>query len=237
MAQIEQLLKYQQEDSKLLRIEREAANSEERKNYTQAKNFLTKAPEKLDALDARAVELTDLLDKLNKQYAEISETLGDFDNLDELVDGGADVSFYKKNALQITDKLKSIKAEAAALQKSIAAADEEYKALKKKTITIQKQYAEYQNAYKLYRQKKTEEMDAVKLELEKIAKGIDADVLKKYLAKRNERIFPIICAVKENGKDLRCSSCGMDLSLAGKEKISSGSVTECENCHRFLYRG
>ena len=37
MAQIEQLLKYQTEDSKLLRIEREASSSEERKNYSQAK--------------------------------------------------------------------------------------------------------------------------------------------------------------------------------------------------------
>lgn len=235
MAQVEQLLKYQEEDSKLLRIEREAANSEERKNYTQAKNFLTKAPEKLEALDARARELAVLLDRLNKQYAEIAETLGDFESLDELVDGGADISFYKKNVLQITEKLKSIKAEISALTKSINAADEEYKALKKKTITIQKQYVEYQNAYKLYRQKKTEEMDGIRRELEKLSKSIDGKIMEKYIAKRNERIFPIICPVKPSGKDLRCSSCGMDLSLAGREKISSGAVTECENCHRFLY--
>lgn len=233
--QVIQLLKYQQEDSKLLRIEREAANSEERKNYTQAKNFLTKAPEKLEALDARACELGTLVEKLNKQYGEIAETLVDFENLDELVDGGADISFYKKNVLQITEKLKSIKAEIASLTKAINAADEEYKALKKKTISVQKQYVEYQNVYKLYRQKKSEEMDAVKRELEKISKDIDKEVLEKYTAKRNERIFPIICPVKPSGKDLRCSICGMDLSLAGRERVSSGGVTECENCHRFLY--
>lgn len=235
MAQVEQLLKYQQEDSKLLQIEREAANSEERKNYTQAKNFLTKAPEKLEALDARARELEKLLEQLNQKYSEISETLVDFENLDELVDGGANISFYKKNVLQITEKLKAIKAEIAALQKAVVAADEEYKALKKKTITIQKQYVEYQNAYKLYRQKKTEEMDVIRKELDKIAKAIDPEVLKKYQAKRNERVFPILCAVNVIGKEMRCSSCGMDLSLAGKEKVSSGIVTECENCHRFLY--
>ncbi len=235
MAQVEQLLKYQEEDSKLLRIERETANSEERKNYTQAKNFLTKAPEKLEALDARARELADLLERLNKQYAEIVETLGDFESLDELVDGGADISFYKKNVLQITEKLKNIKSEISALTKSINAADEEYKALKKKTITIQKQYVDYQNAYKLYRQKKTEEMDGIRRELDKISKNIDSGIMGKYIAKRNERIFPIICPVKPGGKDLRCSICGMDLSLAGREKISSGAITECENCHRFLY--
>jgi len=47
MAQVDQLLKYQQEDSKLLKIEQEAAVSEERKNFIQTKSFLNKASEKL----------------------------------------------------------------------------------------------------------------------------------------------------------------------------------------------
>ncbi len=137
MAQIEQLLKYQQEDSKLLKLERETANSDERKNYTQAKAFLTKAPEKLEALDSKAKELERLLEQLNKQYLEIAETLVDFENLDELVDGGAEISFYKKNVLQITERLKSIKAEVAALSKAVKDADEEYQSMKKKTISVQ----------------------------------------------------------------------------------------------------
>jgi predicted nucleic acid-binding Zn-ribbon protein len=69
-------------------------------------------------------------------------------------------------------------------------------------------------------------------ELDKIAKGIDEDVLKKYKAKRSERIFPILCELKGD----RCSKCGMELSIAGKEIVSSGKVIECENCHRILYK-
>ena len=229
---IEQLLKYQQKDSELLKIESEAANSEERKNYVQAKNFLTKAPEKLLSLDAKAKELTALLDDLNKKYDEISETLSDFDNVDELVDGGADVSFYKKNVLQITERLRSIKAEVAALTKSIKDADEEYQGMKKKTISVQKQYAEYQEVYKKYKESKVAEMSAVQKELEKLAKDIDPEVMRKYQVKRSERIFPILCAEKGG----RCSKCGTELTLIGKEKISSGSVTECDNCHRILYK-
>lgn len=230
--QIEQLLRYQQEDEKLLKIEHEAANSEERKNYTQAKAFLTKAPEKLDAYESKAIELNALLEKLIAKYAEIEETLGDFDNIDELVDGGADVSFYKKNVLQLTEKLKSIKQEVLNLTKAIKEADEEYQAMKKKTIAVQKQYAEYSEAYKKYREAKMAEMEAVKKELEKLAKGIAPEVMQSYQSKRSERIFPILCAVK-NG---RCSKCGTELSLSGKERIESGLATECDNCHRFLYK-
>ncbi len=232
MAQVEQLLKYQAEDSKLLQIERDAANSEEWKNYLQAKSFLTKAPEKLETMDAKAREMEALLEKLNKKYEEIEETLKDFENLDELVEGGADISFYKKNATQLSEKLKAMKAEINSLTKSVKDADEEYQALKKKTISVQKQYAEYSETYKKYKESKLTEMNGVKKELEKLSAGIDAEVLKKYQIKRSERIFPIICEVKNE----RCSKCGMELSIVGKEKISAGGVTECDNCHRFLYK-
>lgn len=232
MTQIEQLLKYQEVDSKLLKIERDAANSDEWKNYSQSKSFLTKAPEKLEAMDAKARELEADLKKINKKYEEIAETLKDFENLDDLVEEGADISFYKKNATQLQEKLKSLKAEINALSKTIKEADEEYKALKKKTIAVQKQYTEYAAAYQEYKKSKLAEMEAIKAELEKLSKDIQAEVFKRYENKRSERIFPIICAVAGD----RCSKCGMELSIMGKEKIAHGEVTECENCHRFLYK-
>lgn len=232
MTQVEQLLKYQETDEKLLKIERETSSSEERKNFVQAKNFLTKAPEKLDALEAKAIELNSVLSELNKKYEEVFETLGDFDHLDELVDGGADISFYKKNVAQITEILKNLKSEVSALSKAVKDADEEYQSMKKKTITVQKQYAEYSEAYKKFKEGKQAEANEVLKELTALAKGIDSEVLEKYKVKRSERIFPILCEVN-NG---RCSKCGSELSLAGKEKISSGKPTECENCHRILYK-
>lgn len=232
MEQVKQLLLYQEEDSKLLKIEQDAQGSDEWKNFSQAKNFLLKAPEKLDNLDAKARELTAALNLLDKKYAEIEETLKDFENLDELVEEGADISFYKKNATQISEKLKAIKAEVNSLTKTIKDADDEYKAMKKKTIAVQKQYQESSAIYQAYKKTKIEEMNEIKKELEKLAAKIEPEVLKKYQMKRSERIFPIICAVTNN----RCPKCGMELSLVGKEKVSGGGVTECDNCHRFLYK-
>ena len=233
MTQVEKLLKYQETDEKLLKLERDLGNSDERKNYVQAKSFLTKAPEKLDALEAKAVELAALVSELNKKYAEIAETLSDFDHIDEMVDGGADISFYKKNVTQISDRLKSIKAEVSSLTKAIKDADEEYQQMKKKTIDMQKQYSESTEAYKKLKESLQIEALAVKKELDALKKNIEPEVMKKYEIKRSERIFPILCA--ENGG--RCSKCGSELSLAGKEKVSSGSVVECDTCHRMLYKG
>ena len=232
MSQIENLLKYQQEDEKLIRIEHETASSEERKNYMQAKNFMTKAPEKLDQMEARCVGLKVRAESLSASYEELAEALKDFDSLDEMMQEGADVAFYKKSALAIQEKIKSLKADINSLTAAVKAADEEYKTFKAKVIAMQKQYKEAQSVYSEYKAKRKEEMTGIEGELKKLAKSIAPDIFAKYQTKRNERIFPIICKV--NGD--RCSKCGIELSLAEKENLTSGGVVECENCHRFLYK-
>ena len=55
-------------------------------------------------MDAKAQEIYVRLDELNKKYGELADTLKDFDNIDELVEGGADISFYKKSVLPTNSK-------------------------------------------------------------------------------------------------------------------------------------
>ncbi len=169
---------------------------------------------------------------LNKRYAEISETLKDFDHLDDLVDGGADLSFYQRNLSQLIEKIKGLKAEIAALTASAKETTEEYQAMRKKVIAAQKQYPELQTAFKNFKASKQAESDKITAKLAEIAKDIGEDVLRKYQVKRSERIFPILCEIKAD----RCSKCGIELSIADKEKVSAGKVVECENCHRILYK-
>ncbi|MDE6373474.1 MAG: hypothetical protein K2L72_03150 [Clostridia bacterium] len=232
MSQLAQLVKYQQKDSELLKIEQEISNSDERKKFIQTQNYIKKASEKLDKLDAQAQGVATHLDALKGRYGEITDILKDFENLDELVESGADLSFYQRNAAQIIDKIKTLKGEIAnliAVAKEIA---DEYQNLKKKVIAAQKQYPELQAAYKQLKQSRQEQADKIASELDALAKGIDAEVLRKYQAKRSERIFPIICEIKLD----RCSKCGIELSIADKEKVATGKIVECENCHRILYK-
>ncbi len=232
MTYVEQLLKYQDEDEKLLKVERELAGSQERKNLAQAVNFVTKATERLEALDGKALSLSLTLEQLNKKYAEVAEVLAEFENLDELLEGGADIAFYKKNLAQISDKLKTIKQEVANLTKSIKESNEEFQTLYTKYRAMQKQGKEFQEAYEKLKSEKRAESEVIKKELEKLAADIAPEVMQRYQSKRSERIFPILCPEKAG----RCSKCGSELSLADKEKLLSGKVVECDNCHRFIYK-
>lgn len=53
MTQVEKLLKYQEADSRLLKVEQKLNSSDERKKYMQSRSYLTKASEKLDQIEAR----------------------------------------------------------------------------------------------------------------------------------------------------------------------------------------
>ena len=232
MSQIAQLLKYQLKDAELLAIEQDIANSEARKKYAQAKSFMKKASEKLDQLEGKSQEILNVLEKLNKKYTDFTDVLKDFEHLDELVDEGADISFYQRNASQIADSIKSLKGEIANLSALAKETADEYQALKKKVIATQKQYPVLQEEYQKYSNSKKAAKDAIAAELEELSKELDVGVLHKYQVKRSERIaFPIICAIKMD----RCSKCGTELSIASKEIVAAGKVIECENCHRLLY--
>ena len=230
---IEELLKYQEVDGKLRAVEQKIAATEERKKYMAARKFMEKAPEKLDALEAKAVELKHAFEVLEKKYAELADTMKDYENLDEMIgEQGGEISFYKRNASQIADALKGLKAEISKLTAQIESASKEYQTAKKQTIAMQKQYKEYKEKYANVRDSYAGEIKEIESELKKLAESVPADVLEKYNVKRKEKVFPVVCAVTEK----RCPQCGMELSIAEVDKLASGNFIECDSCHRILFK-
>ncbi len=231
MSQLQAILNYQEVDTKLYKIEREIAGCDERKEYVKFKKFLETAPEKLDSLEVKANALKAEAANLAKQYEKAEETLKDFEHLDELVVGGADIAFYKKNAQSIVDQLKKIKADINALVANIKALDAEYQKLKKQVISAQKQYGEASEKYKAVKASREDERLAIEKELAAIAKDIPAEVLEKYKTKRKEKIFPIFGEMVGS----RCPFCSMEPPLAARNKLTGGATIECDNCHRIIF--
>ena len=231
MAISKELLEYQKVDGELRGIEQELAASEERKKYVQAKKFMEAAGEKLEAQDKRAQDLKALAEKLTEEFEEVNRHIQEYSDLDEMVESGGDISFYKKNVQSLVDRLRAMKGELAKLTADIESAVEEYKKMKKQTISMQKQYKEYSEKFKEVKNGRAEEVKAISARLEKIAANIPAEILERYNAKRRERIFPVVAPLT-NG---RCI-CGMDFAIAQQGALSGGGVVECEHCHRFIYK-
>ncbi|MBR6703245.1 MAG: hypothetical protein IKL76_01650 [Clostridia bacterium] len=226
---LQAILNYQEVDRKLFKLENELAESEERKKYAKLRKFLKTAPEKLDALETKANALSAEVTQLSKKYEQTANMLSDFDNVDELISGGADVSFYKKKAQSIVESLRKIKAELNALVESIKATDEEYQKLKKQVISAQKQYGEAEESYKAVELSRKAEKDGILAELAKAEKEVPAEMLVRYQTKRKEKIFPVVGKLYSG----RCPFCSMEPPLVAKSKLSTG--IECDHCHRIIF--
>ncbi len=234
MAQLQAILKYQEVDAKLYKIERELSSSEERKEYVKLKKFMESAPEKLNALESKALSLKNECEGLAAQYERLAESVKDFENVWELIsEEGADISFYKKNVQSIIEKLKKVKAEINALVAAVKGTDEEYKKLKKQVLGVEKHAPDIQAAYKKIKTEKEAEAKPYKVELDALAKDISAEMMELYKTKRKEKIFPVVGQIVNN----RCPFCSMDLPIAAMSKLSGGGYIECENhiCSRILF--
>ncbi len=228
---LQAILQYQETDAKLYKLEREIAGCDERKEYVKFKKFLESAPEKLDALETKATALQSEAAELTQKCIRAEESLNDFDNLDELVTGGADIAFYKKKAQAVADQLKKLKADLTALMANIKATDEEYKKLKKQVLSAQKQYADATEKYKAVKAARDPEKKELEDTLSKLEKAVPAEMLEVYRTKRKEKIFPVVGEMVGT----RCPFCSMEPPLAARNKLTGGASIECDNCHRIIF--
>lgn len=231
MSVLQDLLEYQKVDAQLREIEQAIAADDVRKKYLQAKKFMESAREKFEAQDKRAQDLSNLRDDISRRAEEIGKQIAEYSDLEEMVDEGGDVTFYKKNAQALLDRLRALKSELQKLTADIAATAEEYEKFKKQGALMQKQYKEYKEKYDSLKAEHADEVKAINEKLNALSQKLPEDTMKKYQQKRKEKIFPILVPLCGD----RCV-CGMDFPLAQQGKLAGGNVVECENCHRFVYK-
>lgn len=229
---ISKLLKYQEVDAELRKIELELSSSEERKKAVSAKKFLDGVEETIIKLNARSKELYE-------QYLVILEEQKGFSSKQEEyalaikdVENEEEVAYLNKKIDETIAKIKNLSALSEKLGEEMQKVLAEYTALKAKTKSAQVQFKEYAEKFNKLKVSKSAEMDAIKKELLALEKDIDAGILEKYKAKRLSKIFPVLREV--TGKI--CEECYMELSGGEISKLKSGGIIEHE-CGVLLYIG
>lgn len=231
---ISKLLNYQQTDLKLKELESELAGSEERKRAVSAKKVIEGAGDTLAKIEARAEELTVLYENLVNLNKEIQEKIKDFEPAINGATDEGEIAYLIKKADELSSKIAKLEKEINALSDDMKGVIQNYLTLKKNNEKARAEYEEYGAKYKELKAKKEPEIKKIKEELALLEKEIDADLIAKYKAKREEKIFPVL--VKLEG-DNRCSKCKMELSLASVSKLNTQTFIECEYCRRLIYKG
>ncbi len=233
---IEKLLAYQEIDGNLKNLEAKVLGSEERKKVASAKKYLEGVEENLNKLNSQAGELNATYEALKVKQEKVLEKEKDIAKALASLQDGAEAEFLLKKANELMQELKSIDAELNKLSNAINEMAKEYSQIKNSTAAAQAQFAEFRPKYEQLRNEIQPEKEKIEKELEKLAKGIDKDAMELYLKKRAEKLFPIVCEVKANGKDFMCAKCYNMLDLSAVSKLNKGEIVECDHCHRLMFK-
>ena len=229
---IDKLIKYQEKDTELKKIEVELSSSEERKKAMSAKKYLDSVTENVNKLDQRSSELASAYENalglkahLEEQGKELSQAIASIEDVTE-------ATYLLKKAEELEAKVKSLSGEILRLTEEIQNVTKEYSTIRSTTKAAQAQYSEYGQKYNELKASKTPEMEKIKGELDKLSKDIPAELLDKYNAKRSAKIFPILVGVVGNN----CGNCRMELSMSELSKLKNGGIIECEHCRCLMYQ-
>ncbi len=228
---IEQLLKYQEVDAGLRKIEVELSGSEARKKAVAAKKFLESVDETVNKLDVKAAELAHIYEKMQEESKILSEQREEFVGALEHAEDENALNYLSKKADELYAKVKNLMQEANKVAEAMQAVYKEYAGIRGNIKTAQAQYTENGKIYNELRASKQDERDKIEGELKELEKNVDAALMERYKAKRAAKIFPIIYEVRGNV----CGACNMELPTSMLAGLKNGEIIECDQCGRLLY--
>lgn len=224
----EEILKYQEIDGKLLKIEREYAALPERAKATQMQNILRDGQSRLLVIEQNAQKTVENFNKAKAYYDDLVvkiETLSksvDPNNLEKIKElQKTQNSFYsmleklEKELARINAQLTMVNNEYGSVIKNAKAAKVNLDALK---VRMNEQRSVFEP-----------QILKLKADLADQEKKVDKKILEIYKAKRENK-FPVIVKVV-NGT---CGGCRMAISASKMQKFEKDGYMECENCGRII---
>ncbi|MBO7345685.1 MAG: hypothetical protein J6U92_07105 [Clostridia bacterium] len=230
---IKALLDYQAVDAKLREIEKKLSGSEERKKAVNAKKYLEGVEENVNKLDVRAGELALAYEqavaeqtKLQEQSQAVSESLNG-------VQDEKEASFLIKKAEELIAKIKAYGAQIVKLSEELQAVIKEYNNIKATTKVAQTQYNENAKKYAELKDSVKDEKEEIEKQLLDLKGKVDAELMERYLKKRNNKIYPVLFEVRGNV----CGACNMELPMSELNRLKNGEIIDCGQCGRLIYQG
>lgn len=223
------MLKYQEIDQEIARLESEMNQNGDRKNAIKFQNLLRDYQAKLMELNQKAKSLNEEFDKLRgvfNQMAENLEVVGknlavkDEKKIDGLIDANDAIT---NNLMRLEKKISSIVAGCTTVQN-------DYNTIMKNARTAKTNMEKFKESYATAKEAIEKQIVELKKEQEKLEKVADKTLLGKYKHQRSEK--PNVIVAEIGGK---CGGCRMEISAIKKSKLKADGMIECENCGRIIY--
>lgn len=230
---VEKMLKYQEVDMRLIRLENELKNSDFAKKMMTYQAATKKSFDVLTGFNDMAKSDMDAVRKLTLRYDEIAKQMQEL--ADENMKGCDDkqIEYYSKQIEKLTQSLEELEREISRINKELS--DISYKNVKEfeqagKSSAAYRVNAEKFNALK---KEKSVEAGAIMRDLKSMEASLDNALLDKYKKIRaNKR--PVFVPFRP---PTSCGGCGMEVASDIINKLGEGRhIQECPNCGRIIYK-
>lgn len=227
---IEELLKYQQIDGELRKLQKQLASLPERQKATDLQNQLKSGQNRLAIVEQNAQKATENFAKAKAYYDDLFlkiETLSKSIN-DADINKVRDLQRAKSNFYQMIEKLEK---ELSKINAQLTMVNNEYNSIIKNAKIAKTELDAVKVKFAEEKQKLEPQIEKLKAELSAQSKKLDKQALDKYFAKRENK-FPVF--VKNiNGT---CGGCRMAISASKMREFSTSDYIECENCGRIIIK-
>lgn len=226
---MQEILKYQDIDSEIKKIEAQIADNANRKNALKMQQFLKDAQTKLAELEKRADDTI----KAYNQYKEIYNKMAKNLEVAEKNAGSDDIS-KSEGLLEAIDTIASnltkLDKEMASIMANCASIQNEVSSIMKSARTAKANLQKYKDEFAKYKEEMDVKIAGLKEKLAEQAKKVDKTLLSKYKQKSVEKTNVFVAEV--SGK---CGGCRMEISASKLNTLKANGFIECENCGRIIY--
>lgn len=223
------MLKYQELDGEIIRLENELSQNEGRKNAIKMQQTLKDYQTKLLQLNQKAQNLVAEFDKYREIFNSMAENLEvvnknlsqkDEKKLEGLIEANDAIA---NNLLRLEKKINDVLAECDKVQN-------EYNNIMKSARAAKSSLEKSKTEFGVAKAETEQKIAGIRAELAELEKTADKTLLQKYKQKRNEKANVFVLEI--NGK---CGGCRMEISAEKKAKLKADGRIECENCGRIIY--
>lgn len=226
----QEMIKYQELDAKLRKLEKELAEIPERKKAAEMQNLLKDGQLRLASLEGNAQKSIENFEKAKSYY---NELIIKVEALSKAIEGAnlekiKELQQTKNNFYLMIDKLEK---ELVKINAQLVMVNNEYNTIIKNAKSAKANLDLYKTKFAANKEALEPKIAAVKKELTEASKAIDKTILEKYKLKRENK-FPVFVR-NVNGT---CGGCRMAISASKMRDLNSNNFTECENCARIIYK-
>lgn len=233
--QIKLLVEYQELDKKLKAIDDDILNTDVAKKYYHAGKFLKSVTDSLNKIDEKAQTLLSRYNEAVKRVKELNDIASEhLVAIDECKDE-TELTYISKKYKERTAELSAKEAELDGIIKEMEAVRKEFEKLGSDRRKMKEQFEENKPKFDILKNEKSKEKDEIKAKQDKLEKNIDKELIARYNAKRKDKKFPIVFAVRIDGKSTHCPYCGSSLSITLVDELLNNKLCDCDSCRSMIY--